>query len=56
MRRSKDDSEETAVLAVLAAAAQEAQEFLTQEADLEPGSIEEANRRLQLFMRLRDTR
>ena len=56
MRRSKDESEETAaVLAVLAAAAREAEELLTQGPDLGLGSVEEANRRLQLFMRLRHT-
>lgn len=57
MRRSKDNSEEDmAVLVVLAAAAREAEELLMQETDLEAGTVEEANRRLQLFMRLRDTR
>lgn len=56
MRRSRDDSEEMAVLAVLAAAAREAEELLTQEPDLDAGTVEEANRRLQLFMRLRHMR
>jgi hypothetical protein len=56
MRRSKDESNEAAVLAVLAAAAREAEELLTQELDLEAGSVDEANRRLQLFMRVRQSR
>ena len=40
-----------AVLAVLAAAAREAEELLNMEPDLEPETIAEADRRLQLFMR-----
>ncbi len=39
-----------AMLAVLAAAAREAEELLNTEPDLEPDAIAEANRRLQLFM------
>ena len=40
-----------AVLAVLAAAAREAEELLKMEPDLDPETEAEANRRLQLFMR-----
>ena len=41
-----------AVLAVLAAAAREAEELLNEEPELEPEAEAEANRRLQLFMRM----
>lgn len=40
-----------AVLAVLASSAREAEELLSQEPDLEPEAVEEANRRLRAFMR-----
>jgi hypothetical protein len=40
-----------ATLAVLAAAAREAEELLSVEPELEPETVAEANRRLQLFMR-----
>jgi hypothetical protein len=39
-----------ATLAVLAAAAREAEELLSIELELEPAAIDEANRRLKLFM------
>ncbi|MGH2757929.1 MAG: hypothetical protein ACRDKJ_00025 [Actinomycetota bacterium] len=40
-----------ATLAVLAASAREAEELLAHEADLDEYAIDEANRRLKLFMR-----
>ena len=40
-----------AMLAVLAAAAREAEELLNEETELTDEAIAEANRRLQLFMR-----
>lgn len=40
-----------AVLAVLAAAAREAEELLAVDPELDQGTVDEANRRLQLFMR-----
>lgn len=51
MRNSKRGDGDMAQLAVLAAAAREAEELLKHESDLEPDAIAEANRRLQLFMR-----
>ena len=52
MRNQRDrDKEQMAVLAVLAAAAREAEELLNTEPDLEAPVIAEADRRLQLFMR-----
>jgi hypothetical protein len=52
MRNNKKDREGgMATLAVLAAAAREAEELLSAEPDLEPEAADEANRRLQLFMR-----
>lgn len=50
MRKSKDNNGGMAALAVLAAAAREAEELLSVEVDLEQASIDEANRRLKLFM------
>ena len=50
MRKSKDPNGGMATLAVLAAAAREAEELLSVEVDLEQDSIDEANRRLKLFM------
>ena len=40
-----------ATLAVLAASAREAEELLAHEPDLDEYAIDEANRRLKLFMR-----
>ena len=51
MRQPKDDPEQMAVLAVLAAAAREAEELLAVDPELDQGTVDEANRRLQLFMR-----
>ena len=51
MRRDKTPNGGMATLAVLAAAAREAEELLSVEPDLEQPVITEANRRLQLFMR-----
>ena len=51
MRRDKPPNDGMATLAVLAAAAREAEELLSVELDLEPMAIAEANRRLQRFMR-----
>jgi hypothetical protein len=52
MRNHKDrDRDDMATLAVLAAAAREAEELLNIEPDLEPATIAEADRRLQLFMK-----
>jgi hypothetical protein len=45
------DKEQMAVLAVLAAAAREAEELLNIEPDLDASVVAEADRRLQLFMR-----
>lgn len=50
MRKKSEDSGGMATLAVLAAAAREAEELLSVEVDLEQESIAEANRRLKLFM------
>lgn len=50
MRKSKDPNGGMATLAVLAAAAREAEELLSVEIDLEQDAIDEANRRLKLFM------
>lgn len=51
MSRAKGDGEQMAVLAVLAAAAREAEELLAQEKDLTPEAATEADRRLKNFMR-----
>ena len=51
MRKDKAPDGGMATLAVLAAAAREAEELLSVELDLEPPVVAEANRRLQLFMR-----
>lgn len=51
MRKPKDEPEQLAVLAVLSAAAREAEELLAHDDDLERGTIEEANRRLKVLMR-----
>jgi hypothetical protein len=51
MRKDKKPGGGMAELAVLAAAAREAEELLSVEPDLEEPVISEANRRLQLFMR-----
>jgi hypothetical protein len=40
-----------AVLAVLAAAAREAEELIAEDELLDPEALDEANRRLKLFMR-----
>ncbi len=50
MRKDKIPNGGMATLAVLAAAAREAEELLSVELDLEPAVVAEANRRLQLFM------
>ena len=47
----KDQYEQMAVLAVLAASAREAEELLASDPELERPCIEEAHRRLKLFMR-----
>jgi hypothetical protein len=51
MRKDKVPNGGMATLAVLAAAAREAEELLSVEPDLEAPVVSEANRRLQLFMR-----
>jgi len=51
MRRSPEDNEKMAVLAVLAAAAREAEELLAEEQMLDRNALDEADRRLKLFMR-----
>lgn len=51
MRNDKTPNGGMATLAVLAAAAREAEELLSVELDLEPTVVAEANRRLQLFMK-----
>ena len=51
MRRDETPDGGVATLAVLAAAAREAEELLSVELDLEPAAVAEANRRLTLFMR-----
>lgn len=50
MRKNKDSNGGMATLAVLAAAAREAEELLSVEIDLEQDAVDEANRRLKLFM------
>lgn len=50
MGRRKGEPDELAVLAVLAAAAREAEELLAQSEDLTTGATDEANRRLRAFM------
>lgn len=47
----KDDEDDMATLAVLAASAREAEELLANEPELDVYAIDEANRRLKLFMR-----
>jgi len=51
MRRSSGDNEKIAALAVLAAAAREAEELIASDEALHPDTLDEANRRLKLFMR-----
>jgi hypothetical protein len=51
MRGSKQEPQDMAALAVLAAAAREAEELLAAEPELEKGTIDEANRRMKQFMR-----
>jgi hypothetical protein len=52
MRRAGHDDEKTAILAVLAAAAREAEELLAlDDGELPAESAKEADRRLKLFMR-----
>jgi hypothetical protein len=51
MRKDKGRNGGMATLAVLAAAAREAEELLSVEPELEQPVIAEANRRLQVFMR-----
>jgi hypothetical protein len=41
-----------AVLAVLAAAAREAEELIAEDDTLDPEALDEANRRLKLFMKV----
>ena len=41
-----------AVLAVLAAAAREAEELIAEDQMLDPDALDEANRRLKLFMKV----
>lgn len=52
MWMSKKDEPDMAALAVLAASAREAEELLAEETGLDEDVIEEANRRLRLFMRM----
>jgi hypothetical protein len=49
-RDRNDHSDATAVLAVLEAAAREAQELLAVEVDIEPATEAEAKRRIQLLV------
>lgn len=51
MSKREVNNEEMAVLAVLAAAAREAEELIAVEVDLDPQARAEADRRLKLFMR-----
>jgi hypothetical protein len=51
MRQHKEYPQQRGVLAVLAAAAREAEELLAIESNLDQGIIGEANRRIELFMR-----
>ena len=51
MWKPRKDEPDMAVLAVLAASAREAEELLANEPDLDHWAIDEANRRLQMFMR-----
>ena len=51
MWNKKQPDKGMSTLAVLAAAAREAEELLAEDADLEDDAIAEANRRLALFMR-----
>jgi hypothetical protein len=51
MKESRDQREEMAVLAVLTAAAREAEELIAADEDLDRAAEAEANRRLRLFMR-----
>jgi hypothetical protein len=51
MKESRDQREEMAVLAVLTAAAREAEELIAADEDLDGEAAGEANRRLRLFMR-----
>ena len=52
MWHKRDHEKGIAILAVLAAAAREAEELLASEEDLEEQTVAEANRRLELFMRM----
>ncbi len=47
----KDQTQQMAAMAVLAASAREAEELLASDPDLARPCIEEAHRRLKLFMR-----
>lgn len=49
--KERREPHDMSALAVLAAAAREAEELLAAEPDLEKGSIDEANRRMKDFMR-----
>jgi hypothetical protein len=51
MWKSSGDNDKMAVLAVLAAAAREAEELIAEEQMLDRDALDEANRRLKLFMR-----
>jgi predicted amidohydrolase len=51
MLKPDPKNEDLAVLAVLAAAAREAEELIAVELDLDPAARTEADRRLKLFMR-----
>ncbi len=51
MWKPRKDEPDMAVLAVLAASAREAEELLAHEPDLDQWAVDEANRRLQMFMR-----
>lgn len=51
MWKPRKDEPNMATLAVLAASAREAEELIAHEADLDEYAIDEANRRLKLFMR-----
>jgi hypothetical protein len=51
MWKPREGDEKMAVLAVLAAAAREAEELIAEEDLLDRDALDEANRRLKLFMR-----
>jgi hypothetical protein len=52
MHRRDDHNADLSTLAVLAAAAREAEELLAEDPDLDTDVVMEADRRLKLFMKL----